>query len=101
MTDLFWLVDNFLISLENLGSKSTETRRAYALDLTQAFHFDKRACISFLTQRPLSERPKAPAIAAYPIDESMLAEQILAIQRAWGKLSLASRQRKGATLRSF
>ncbi|MBC7420525.1 MAG: tyrosine-type recombinase/integrase [Bdellovibrio sp.] len=74
------LITNFLKFQENIESSSPLTIRAYRLDLTQAFLSSKQPTI-------------------YNYDELWaMARPALA---NWGQLSLASRNRKIATLKSF
>lgn len=77
--DLGQLVDKYMKSLDFIKSQSAHTKRAYALDLEQAFGASKK--------------------------DKHTPEQLLGIAKQallrWGKLSLASRNRKASTLKSF
>lgn len=77
--DLEKLIDKYMKSLDFIKSQSAHTKRAYALDLAQAFDASKK--------------------------EKLTPEQLLSTAKQallrWGKLSLASRNRKAATLKSF
>lgn len=73
------LIDNFLKYQQNIQSSSSLTIKAYQLDLTQVFK-DKKAQFSKQEDIWTSARPTL---------------------NEWGKLSLASRNRKIATLKSF
>ncbi len=77
--DVGQLIDKYMKTLENIESQSPHTKRAYALDLAQAFDASKKEKVS----------PEALLT---------IAKQALI---NWGKLSLASRNRKAATLKSF
>lgn len=77
-------VDKFLNSLENIESSSAHTLKAYRLDLAQAY--------------PDLKDP-AKKTKLWSSDE-LLAQARKALL-TWGPLSLASRNRKAATLKSF
>lgn len=78
------LVSNFLKYQENIETCSPLTIRAYSLDLKQAFQDPK-------TKKPFLSVPNHEALW-------LLTRETL---NQWGKLSLASRNRKIATLKSF
>ncbi len=75
--------DNFLKYLKNIESCSDLTLKAYILDLNQAF--------------PDFHRPGKKLMWS----ENELLDQARIALNGWGKLSLASRNRKSATLKSF
>ncbi|OFZ31467.1 MAG: site-specific recombinase [Bdellovibrionales bacterium RIFCSPHIGHO2_01_FULL_40_29] len=80
------LIDNYLKYQENIESSSALTIRAYRSDLKQAFLFKNKKM--FLLGLPISDF-----------------NELWSLSRAallrWGNLSLASRNRKIATLKSF
>ena len=89
----------YLKSLKFIKSFSNHTLRAYATDLSQAFHLNSLGQFSFTTNdvefqlTAASELPKLK-----PQD---LLKEARNAQSQWGQLSLASRNRKAATLKSF
>lgn len=84
------LIDNYLKYLENIESCSRLTIKAYRLDLEQAyFNKNNNKFISVkVTKEPL-------------FNPSAIWEMTRPVLNQWGKLSLASRNRKIATLKSF
>lgn len=82
--DLSEQVDNFLNFMENVESCSPLTLKSYALDLSQAFPF-----------------LKDPVKKKNLWSEDEILRMARQAQQAWGTLSLASRNRKAATLKSF
>ncbi len=81
--DIRDLISNFLKYQENIKTCSPLTLKAYALDLKQAF---------------INSRPKKSAPVSDFEDLWLIARDTL---NQWSKLSLASRNRKIATLKSF
>lgn len=90
-----WLCDKYLKHLTNIQSASTETLRAYSLDLSQAFHLPELKSWNFYKFKDLSPTPKDS------IHESFLLETARNAQNQWHSLSPSSRNRKGACLKSF
>jgi integrase/recombinase XerC/integrase/recombinase XerD len=82
--EILTITDNFLKYLENIETCSGLTIKAYHLDLSQAFP-------------ELSASIKRTRI----YQESELFAQARQALLSWGNLSLASRNRKSATLKSF
>ncbi len=82
--DILTITDNFLKYLENIETCSVLTLKAYHLDLSQAFP-------------ELSGPIKKTRI----YQETELFTQARQALLGWGSLSLASRNRKSATLKSF
>jgi site-specific recombinase XerD len=77
-------IANFLNYMENIQSCSPLTRKAYLLDLTQAFG-------EYLNPENRNQR----------VSETTLTVAARAALLRWGNLSLSSRNRKSATLKSF
>jgi len=91
-------IDNFLKYLENIESCSPLTLKAYRLDLGQAFKIEfENKSMSKINKKKTTNKNDSF------IFES--ADQLWLVCRerlsAWGNLSLASRNRKSATLKSF
>lgn len=80
------VIDNYLKYQENIESSSPQTLRAYRSDLAQAFLFKNNKMFSYDRETASFE------------DFWNLARPALL---RWGNLSLASRNRKTATLKSF
>lgn len=81
------LVDNFLKELENIKSCSDHTLVSYRRDLEQAF------------QLPGKKNVEITNPILWPSDQ--LLSQARKAQNRWANLSLSSRNRKTATLKSF
>lgn len=94
-------IDNFLKYLENVESCSPLTLRAYRLDLGQAFgeHFENKKS-SKKTNLNNKNINKKFNLLYFNSGEDLwlICRERLSI---WGNLSLASRNRKSATLKSF
>lgn len=86
MLVVYEIISNFLKYLENVESSSTETLRAYRLDLKQAFLIKNNNL--FDTNQAISNHNELWNLARPALS-------------GWGHLSLASRNRKIATLKSF
>ncbi len=76
------LIDNYLKHLSLIQTISRHTCKAYRVDLHQAF-LEKNSQASF------------------SVTEDEILKRIRTQQNKWGKLSLASRNRKASTLKSF
>jgi integrase/recombinase XerC/integrase/recombinase XerD len=73
----------FLKELQDVGCKSSHTLKSYKTDLEQVFYTEEK-------------------ILNYEIiSEEELLQKVLAAQTGWIKLSIASRNRKAGTLKSF
>lgn len=81
------LIDNFLKGLENIRSCSDHTLVSYRRDLEQAF------------QMPLKNNVEITGPIHLPADQ--LLSQARQAQNRWAELSLSSRNRKTAVLKSF
>jgi integrase/recombinase XerC/integrase/recombinase XerD len=73
----------FLVELNDVGNKSPHTIKCYKLDLEQVFSTEEKI--------PNDE----------VISEEVLLKKVLVAQAKWAELSLASRNRKAGTLKSF
>ncbi|MFN7730161.1 MAG: tyrosine-type recombinase/integrase [Bdellovibrio sp.] len=80
------VIAKYLKFLESVEQSSPHTLRAYKNDLSQVFGS--------------AGAPKPPALNSSTAPDWLL-KQARAAQRAWGELSLATRNRKIATLKSF
>lgn len=92
-------IHNFLKYLENIESCSSLTLRAYSLDLDQAFFRGKRASIKPPKNNNLIKIEDFRRVSFTTGEELWLLCRDSLTQ--WSKLSLASRNRKIATLKSF
>lgn len=80
---LFKSIDKYLNFMDFVKSSSSLTLKAYKIDLEQAFGS--------------TENPKAPA----SVDEAELLALVREAMNQWATLSLSSRNRKSASLKSF
>lgn len=92
---LLGLIAKYLNFIDFIKTASSHTQRAYALDLSQAFHFEKEAFTALKNEHQglvgrLSEA-----------EQSALLNDCRKAQSSWMGLSAASRNRKAATLKSF
>lgn len=83
----------YLESLNNYKTGSPQTLRAYRSDLAQAFALPELKTWNFSTSFPLPKDCE--------LDEQALLKAVRAAQSGWESLSPASRNRKGACLKSF
>lgn len=86
MLSVYQIITNFLKFQENIESSSNETLRAYRLDLKQAFLVKNNNI--FNLDQPIQSHNELWTLARPALN-------------GWGHLSLASRNRKIATLKSF
>ena len=91
-------IDNFLKYLENIESCSPLTLKAYRLDLSQAFEIDTENKKQSKTNKNKINLKNQPLSFDSAEQLWLVCRERLSI---WGNLSLASRNRKSATLKSF
>lgn len=84
----------------NINSASPETLRAYSSDLAQAFELNELKNWNFCKVTPDKEAIQELKKPRY-INEKLLLKRIYSAQNKWEKLSPATRNRKGACLKSF
>lgn len=104
-------VCNFLKYMKNIRSSPANTLRAYGLDLEQAFGVSFRGSLSiddfadFASKKsslfPPNHTPSTQVQKISFEDEAALLSLARAAQTGWSHLSLSSRNRKAATLKSF
>lgn len=102
--NLFQEISNYLKFMSFIKSCSPLTRRAYQLDLAQAFSLKKAHwSTAWSPTRPELATLEGDALPGPGphLTEDELLQKVRAAQSAWGHLSLASRNRKAATLQSF
>lgn len=103
-TALEQIIANFMKYIENIRSSSPHTITAYRTDLEQTFgvpfRIDSR---EFLENRdgPQWLPPESNAMPETTENTTFLLSQAKVAQTRWSNLSLASRNRKAATLKSF
>ncbi len=89
------LASNFLYFMEFIQTASADTLRAYRSDLEQAFTIK----LPQTSNPPLKDRMRDGGAAA--LDARELLTLCHSAQHGWALLSLSSRNRKAATLKSF
>lgn len=89
------LVVKFMYSLEFIDTSSLHTRRAYEVDLCQAFGLNRNALKSRYEEKP------SPTGLPKRVQEATLLEVCRKALTGWVGLAPASRNRKAATLKAF
>lgn len=88
-TQIFTAICNYLNFMDNVQSSSPHTLRSYGLDLAQAF------------KQEISSKDWKKPPSPGPLSSPKLLTLCREALHGWGNLSLASRNRKAATLKSF
>lgn len=94
------IVLKYLKYMAFVKSASPHTLRAYALDLCQAYNLNKSDFFS-LTRENFSTKNRVSHESVQPFDPKQIFDQTQLALHKWAKLSLSSRNRKIATLKSF
>lgn len=92
------IIGTFLREMTEISHASSHTIRAYQLDLHQVFA--QVASNSSSTSRS-KLNSSADLNSDFELDETYLLKKVKRAQMEWSHLSLATRQRKAATMKSF
>ncbi|MGE0631627.1 MAG: tyrosine-type recombinase/integrase [Pseudobdellovibrionaceae bacterium] len=88
-TPVLIAVYNYMNFMDNIKSSSAHTLKSYGLDLGQTFGHE------------FSPNSHKSPLKPTPLDDAEVLAQCREALQKWGRLSLSSRNRKAATLKSF